>query len=79
MAEQSLTDRILNKLRVKVVKLVADDRNSLCGEPVKTDKEGRQYFNIPAHQAQYVSDLFKGFYEVSEEVSHTSSVEPEKE
>lgn len=67
-----IADKILNKVKVRVYKVTHDDRVSLCGEPVQTDKEGRQYFDIPAHQADYIKAVFPQ-YEVGDEFM------PEKE
>ena len=61
-----LTQEILNKVKVKVYKKTPDDRTSLCGEPVQSDENGREYFIIPSHQAEYISLVFR-HYEVGEE------------
>lgn len=65
MVKRSLTDEMLGKIKVKVYKKVPDDRTSLCGEPVQVDDKG-EYFVIPAHQAEYIKQIFKQ-YEVGEE------------
>lgn len=55
MDVQAQIDAIANKTRVRIYKPAdnQDDRVSLCGEPVKVDDDGQQYFEIPAHQAEY--------------------------
>ena len=62
---RTISEKILSDVKVRVFKVTEDDRTSLCGEPVKKDK-GKSYFEIPAHQADYVKSLF-AHYEVSEE------------
>lgn len=63
---KNITDDFLSKVKVRVDKKQPDDRTSLCGEPVQTDEEGRQFFIIPAHQADYIKDTFS-YYEVGEQ------------
>jgi hypothetical protein len=48
-----------NKMKVRVYKPAdnPDDRVSLCGCMVQREKDGRQFFDIPAHQADYQSKL----------------------
>lgn len=62
---KTLTERMLDKIKVKVYKKVSDDRTLLCGEPVQTDKRG-EFFVIPAHMADYIRAVFKQ-YEIDEE------------
>jgi hypothetical protein len=56
---QDQINKLGNKMKVKVTKPLdrLDDRASLCGEPVQHDDEGNQYFVIPAHAADYQSQL----------------------
>lgn len=56
--EQQMNN-LANKMKVKVYKPEdrLDDRPTLCGEPVQFDDDGRQFFTIPAHQADYQSKL----------------------
>jgi hypothetical protein len=51
--------QIANKTKVRVYKPTdnPDDRVSLAGAPVQRDKQGKQFFDIPAHQAEYQSKL----------------------
>lgn len=58
-------DKIIARFRVKVTKTQPDDRSSLCGEPAQTGPDGKQFFIIPAHQADYIKQIFPQ-YEVSE-------------
>lgn len=49
-----------------------DDRMSLCGEPVQTDKKGRQFFVIPGHQREYLKKLLPSYefgesYDIADE------------
>ena len=64
----SISDSIAARIKVKVYKPLKnpDDRLSLCGEPVQTDEEGRQFFIIPSHQAKYQKELH-AHYEFGEE------------
>lgn len=50
---------LANRMKIKAFKPAdnPDDRLTLCGEPVMRDDEGRQYFIIPAHAADYQSKL----------------------
>lgn len=50
---------ITGRAKVRVYKPIdnPDDRNSLCGAPVQRDEEGNQYFDIPAHAANYQGQL----------------------
>lgn len=43
-----LSEKLLRTVYVKVYKPFPDGRNSLCGEPVKKDAKGNEYFEIPA-------------------------------
>lgn len=62
----SVTALILAKMKVKVTKKVKDDRKSLCGEPlIQKDDDDPGYFLIPAHQGDYIKDLFGHVYDVS--------------
>lgn len=63
---KTLTDNISSRVKVKVVKTENDALKLLCGEYVQKDENGVEYFIIPAHQAQYVSEVFTK-YKVGEE------------
>ena len=54
----SFSDRISGHVKIKVTKKEPDANRSLCGDPVKIDKEGNEYFIIPEHQGKYISELF---------------------
>lgn len=56
---QQQLNEIQNRTKVKIMKPAGnpDDRVSLAGEPVQYDEDGRQFFMIPAHQAEYQSKL----------------------
>lgn len=49
------------KCVVKVVKSDNDARTILCGEEVQVDKDGKQFFIIPAHQASYIKNTCPGW------------------
>lgn len=66
MLKSKIADKILGKVKVKVYKKVEDDRTSLCGEPLQIDEQGRKYFEIPAHQADYIASVFP-HYEMGDE------------
>lgn len=55
MSLQDQINAIANKTKVRICKPAdnPDDRVSLCGAPVQKDEEGRHFFEIPAHQAEY--------------------------
>lgn len=42
-----------------------DGRESLCGEPIQIDENGREFFEIPGHQRDYLVKLLPS-YEFSE-------------
>lgn len=42
-----------------------DGRESLCGERVQVDENGREFFEIPGHQREYISKLLPS-YDVTE-------------
>lgn len=54
----SFSDRISAHVKVKVTKKEPDANRFLCGDPVKIDKEGNEYFIIPEHQAKYIAETF---------------------
>lgn len=56
---QDQINAISNKTKVRFYKPLdnQDDRVSLAGEPVQRDEDGRQFFAIPAHQAEYQTKL----------------------
>jgi len=66
MAEVSLSESFVNKLKVRVFLKTPDDRLTLCGEPKQTGEDGREFFVIPAHQGKYIRDTIL-HYEVGEE------------
>lgn len=55
----SKINELTNRMKIRVYKPVdrLDDRLSLCGDKVQYDDEGRQFFIIPAHAADYQSKL----------------------
>lgn len=59
-------DSISVRLRRKVYKPEPDALRFLCGDEVKEDEEGRQYFEIPSAFAEYVGKVFTR-YEVGDE------------
>lgn len=65
MSEKTAQDKMMERFKVKVIKTVEDDRNSLCGEPFKRDAAGRHVAVIPGHQADYINKCFPT-YQVSE-------------
>lgn len=62
----SLIEDFKSQVKVKVTKRDSDGRVLLCGEPVQTDEDGKQFFIIPAHQAEYIKATCIG-WDVSEE------------
>lgn len=54
-----------------------DDRRTLCGEPLKIDENGRQYFEIPDHQREYISKMLTS-YTVSESYDIENPVSPKE-
>ena len=54
----NFSDRISAHVKAKVTKKEPDSMTSLCGDPVKTDNSGNEYFIIPEHQAKYISEVF---------------------
>lgn len=67
MSLKSQLAEIANRTKVRVYKPAdnPDDRVSLAGAPVQRDEDGRQFFEIPAHQAEYQAALHP-HYEVGE-------------
>lgn len=67
----NVMNKLASRARVRVYKPApgSDDRASLCGEPMQKDigPDGstRHFFEIPAHQADYVNAAFRK-YKVSE-------------
>lgn len=63
----SIEDMISAKIKCKAYKNQEnpDGRESLCGEPLQTDENGREFFEIPGHQRDYLRKLFPS-YEFSE-------------
>ncbi|GEM_PF-3213508 len=61
-----IAESVLSKVKVRFYKKTEDDRTSLCGEPMQIDEKGREFFEIPAHQADYISKVFP-HYEMGEE------------
>jgi hypothetical protein len=54
-----------------------DDRRTLCGEPLKVDENGRQYFEIPDHQREYIAKMLTS-YTVSESYDIENPPVPKK-
>lgn len=71
-----LSEEFMKNLRVRVDKKVADDRNSLCGQPLQPGgKYGHGFFIVPAHQREHFKNTYL-HYEVSAEfIPDTKSVE----
>jgi hypothetical protein len=70
--QRQLAD-VSNRTKVRIYKPAdnPDDRVSLAGAPVQRDEEGRQFFLVPAHQAEYQAKLHP-HYEVGDvEVEET--------
>lgn len=65
-----LTEKLLKTVYVKVYKTVADGRTSLCGEPVKRDAKGNEYFEIPS---TFVDTAISIGYTVGEEIIKETS------
>lgn len=80
MAETSTMDKVMDRFRVKVIKVGDDDRTSVCGEkfisPRMQEHDGtsikingedvkRPYCVIPAHQGDYIKKIFPS-YQVSD-------------
>ena len=63
----SLTEKLVDKIKVKVTKLLPDGRKKLCGEDVQSDGKGKEYFIVPGHQAAYLKTMFHGQYVIGEE------------
>jgi len=38
-----------------------DGRETLCGEAVQRDEDGREFFEIPGHQREYISKLMPSY------------------
>lgn len=60
-----------------------DGRESLCGEPVQRDDDGREYFEIPGHQRDYLSKLMPSYefteaYDVRDEKPATKPAKKTK-
>lgn len=68
MSLQDQINAISNRTKVRVFKPEGnpDDRVSLCGNPVQRDSEGRQFFEIPAHQAEYQVSLHPHYTVIGE-------------
>ena len=49
----SISDKLLNKFKVKVTKRGLDNRLSLCG-----DKFVNRIVYIPAHQSEYIKKMY---------------------
>lgn len=63
---KTLIDQISSSVKVKITKPEPDALRSLFGEPVKTDEDGREFFLVPAHTAQYARETFPK-YSISDE------------
>jgi len=67
----NVMDKLASRAKVRVYKPApsSDDRSTLCGEPMQKDlgPDGveRHFFEIPAHQADYINSAFRK-YTVSE-------------
>jgi hypothetical protein len=57
----SLIEDFKKQVKVKVVKSENDGRVLLCGEPVQVGDDGKEFFVIPAHQAEYVKTTCPGW------------------
>lgn len=59
MSLQDQINAITNRTKVKIYKPMdnPDDRVTLVGEKVQVDENGRQFFCIPVHQAEYQTTL----------------------
>lgn len=67
----NVMDKLASRAKVRVYKPApsSDDRSTLCGEQMQKDlgPDGveRHFFEIPAHQADYINSAFRK-YSVSE-------------
>lgn len=59
----SIEDKISARIKCRAYKNAEspDARESLCGEKVQMDEEGREYFEIPGHQREYLSKLMPSY------------------
>lgn len=59
MSLKDQINAIANRTKVRIFKPAdnPDDRVSLAGAPVQHDENGRHFFEIPAHQAEYQAQL----------------------
>ncbi len=63
----NVMDKLAARARVRVAKPApgSDDRSNLCGEPMQKgfDKDGNEqhFFEIPAHQADYINKAFRKY------------------
>lgn len=62
-----IEDRVNQRLKCRAYKNAEnpDGRETMCGEPCQTDEDGREFFEIPGHQREYIRKLMPS-YEVSE-------------
>lgn len=61
-----LIDDFKKQVKVKVTKNENDARVLLCGEAMQTGDDGKEFFIIPAHQAEYIKTTCPG-WDVSDE------------
>ena len=76
----SMMEKIAQKFVVRVTKREENERKTLCGAVMEEDvKMGvrKQWFDIPAHTADYTKDLYGQRYDFSEPFDPDSQQEPE--
>jgi hypothetical protein len=67
-----MTDMVNARIKCRAYKDAdnPDGRESLCGEPRQIDEDGREFFEVPGHQREYLQKLLPS-YEFSEEYDIT--------
>ena len=75
----NIEDRISAKLKCRAFKNREnpDARESLCGEPLQRDKDGREFFEVPGHQREYLKKLLPS-YEITEIYEVEPAARPDK-
>lgn len=63
----SIEDKVNQRIKCRAYKNLEnpDGRETLCSEPIQVDEDGRQFFEVPGHQREYLSKLLPS-YEFSE-------------
>lgn len=73
----TIEDKVNQRIKCRAYKNEEnpDGRESLCGEPLQRDKDGREFFEVPGHQRDYLVKLLPS-YEITESYDITDEKPP---